>query len=78
MQKRSYQTKVWSKVNSTSLVGKVKLALASVLLLIVIALAVLAMPLLASTPRTLAVPSQTHSLMTHAFSSGGCNPQPTC
>lgn len=80
MQKRSHQTEALSKVNHKSQVRKFKLALAGALLLIVIALAYIAMPLMMPPSSAMTRQSDSQFGIIHPFASpgGGCNPAPNC
>ncbi len=76
MQKRNHQ----SKVDHKSQVGKLKLMVASALLLIVIALACIAIPLRVATLSALTPGShaQSVSIQPAATPREGCNPDPKC
>lgn len=78
MQNRNSQTKVWNNASSKSQVQKLKLVLASVLLLVVIVLAGLAIPFLSNSMGTVTAPTHARTVIIQATTTGTCDPQPNC
>ncbi|HEU5374013.1 MAG TPA: hypothetical protein VFV38_01095 [Ktedonobacteraceae bacterium] len=78
MLKRNNQTQMENTVNNRLQVWKMKLVLASALLLIVIVMTSLTMPLLASASHTQVVPSHVQAATSSSLPNGDCNPGPNC